>query len=63
LFVEGVSTNVAILSHKDFVLTDNETKMKIKIKASCLEEAKYEAEQSIKAYWKSVADRFVYYLN
>jgi hypothetical protein len=63
LFVNGVSENVAILRHKDFRLTDNETGKVFTIKSSNLDEAKVDAENMIKAYWKRVADRFVYYLN
>ena len=63
LFVKGVSGNVAILRHKDFLLKDNETGKTFKIKSSCLDEAKIDSENMIKAYWKHVADRFVYYLN
>ena len=40
LFLEGIGTNVAILRHKDFRLTDNTTGRNIKINAPDLNEAK-----------------------
>lgn len=54
LFINGVDTNVAILKHKDFQLHDNATGQNIKMKSSCLDEAKVDAENFLKEYWKNV---------
>lgn len=54
LFLEGIGTNVAILRHKDFRLTDNTTGRNIKINAPDLNEAKEEAKKFLKDYWNSV---------
>ena len=54
LFLEGIGTNVAILRHKDFRLTDNTTGRNIKINAPDLNEAKKESESFLKDYWNSV---------
>lgn len=54
LFIDGIGTNVAVLRHKDFQLFDNATGQKIKIKSSCLDEAKVDSENFLKEYWKNV---------
>lgn len=54
LFIEGISENVALLRHKDFQLTDCITNHKATMKSSCLEEAKVDAENYLKLYWKRV---------
>lgn len=54
LFIDGIPTNVAILRHKDFQLHDNATGNKIKMKSSCLDEAKIDAQNFLKTYWKNV---------
>ena len=55
LFIEGIGTNVAILRHKDFRLTDNTTGRNIKINAPSLDEAKVEAVTLLRdSYWKGV---------
>ena len=55
LFIEGIGTNVAILRHKDFRLTDNTTGRNIKINAPNLDEAKVEVVTFLKdSYWKGV---------
>ena len=54
LFIEGIDTNVAILRYKDFCLTDVATRNKFKMKSSCIEDAKIEAENRLKEYWKRV---------
>ena len=35
LFIDGIGTNVAVLRHKDFQLSDNATGQKTKMKSSC----------------------------
>lgn len=54
LFLEGIGTNIAILRHKDFQLHDNATGQNIKIKSSCLDEAKIDSIDFLKEYWKNV---------
>lgn len=54
LFIDGITTNVAILRHKDFQLHDNATGNKTKMKSSCLDEAKVDAQNFLKIYWKNV---------
>lgn len=54
LFLEGIGTNIAILRHKDFRLHDNATGQNIKIKSSCLDEAKIDSIDFLKEYWKNV---------
>ena len=54
LFVDGIDTNVAVLRYKDFQLTDATTGNKFKMKSSCIEEAKVDAENFLKEYWKRV---------
>ncbi len=54
LFIQGIDTNVAILRHKDFRLHDNITGQNIKMKSSCLDEAKVDATNFLKEYWKSI---------
>lgn len=54
LFLEGIGTNIAILRHKDFQLHDNTTGQNIKIKSSCLDEAKIDSIDFLKEYWKNV---------
>ena len=54
LFLEGIGTNIAILRHKDFQLHDNATGRNIKIKSSCLDEAKIDSIDFLKEYWKNV---------
>lgn len=54
LFLEGIGTNIAILRHKDFQLHDNATGQDIKIKSSCLDEAKIDSIDFLKEYWKNV---------
>ena len=54
LFVDGIDTNVAVLRYKDFQLTDASTGNKFKMKSSCIEEAKVDAENFLKEYWKRV---------
>lgn len=54
LFIDGIDTNVAILRHKDFQLHDNTTGQNVKMKSSCIEEAKVDAENFLKEYWKRV---------
>ena len=54
LFLEGIGTNIAILRHKDFQLLDNATGQNIKIKSSCLDEAKIDSIDFLKEYWKNV---------
>ena len=55
LFIDGIGTNVAVLRHKDFQLHDNATGKNIKMKSSCLDEAKIDAENFLKTYWKNVS--------
>ena len=50
LFVDGIDTNVAVLRYKDFQLTDATTGNKFKMKSSCIEEAKIDAENFLKEY-------------
>ena len=54
LFIDGIGTNVAVLRHKDFQLSDNATGQKTKMKSSCLDEAKVDAENFLKEFWKNV---------
>ena len=54
LFLEGIGTNIAILRHKDFQLHDNATGQNIKIKSSCLDEAKIDSIDFLKEYWRNV---------
>lgn len=54
LFIEGIDTNVAILRYKDFRLHDNVTGQNIKMNATWLREAKEEAEDFLKEYWKNI---------
>lgn len=54
LFLESIGTNIAILRHKDFQLHDNATGQNIKIKSSCLDEAKIDSIDFLKEYWKNV---------
>lgn len=54
LFIDGIRTNVAMLRHKDFQLSDNATGQKIKMKSNCLDEAKIDAENFLKEYWNNV---------
>ena len=54
LFIKGIDTNVAVLRYKDFQLTDATTGNKFKMKSSCIEEAKVDAENFLKEYWKRV---------
>lgn len=54
LFVDGIDTNVAVLRYKDFQLTDATTGNKFKMKSSCIEKAKVDAENFLKEYWKRV---------
>lgn len=54
LFIEGINTNVAILRYKDFQLTDAATGNKFKMKSSCIDEAKVDAENFLKEYWGRV---------
>ena len=54
LFIEGIDTNVAVLRYKDFQLTDATTGNKFKMKSSCIEEVKVDAENFLKEYWKRV---------
>lgn len=66
LFIDGVGTNVAVLRHKDFQLHDNATGQNIKIKSSCLDEAKKDSENFLKEYWiniKKEVDRNLELLN
>lgn len=53
LFINGIGTNVAILRHKDFQLHDNTTGQNIKMKSSCLDEAKIDAQNFLMEYWKN----------
>lgn len=62
LFINGIGTNVAILRHKDFQLHDNTTGQNIKMKSSCLDEAKIDAENFLKEYWKNVNKELEKYL-
>ena len=54
LFIEGIDTNVAILRYKDFRLHDNVTGQNIKMESTWLQEAKAEAENFLKEYWKNI---------
>ena len=54
LFIDGIDTNVAVLRYKDFQLTDTTTGNKFKMKSSCIEEAKVDAENFLKDYWSRV---------
>lgn len=54
LFIEGINTNVAVLRYKDFQLTDVTTGNKFKMKSSCMDEAKVDAENFLKEYWRRV---------
>ena len=54
LFVDGIDTNVAVLRYKDFQLTDATPGNKFKMKSSCIEEAKVDAENFLKEFWKNV---------
>lgn len=54
LFIDGITENVAILNQKTFQLTDAATGYKQKIKSSCLDEAKVDAENFLKLYWNNV---------
>lgn len=54
LFIEGINVNVAVLRHKDFQLHDNTTGKNIKMKSSCLDEAKVDAINFLLEYWKNV---------
>lgn len=54
LFIDGIDTNVAVLRYKDFQLTETATGNKFKMKSTCLEEAKADAENFLKEYWKRV---------
>lgn len=54
LFLEGIDTNIAVLRHKDFQLHDNATGQNIKMKSSCLDEAKVDAINFLEKYWENV---------
>lgn len=54
LFIDDISTNVAILRHKDFQLHDAATGTKIKIKADGLNNAKEESVKYLKEYWNNI---------
>lgn len=54
LFIEGISTNVAVLRYKDFQLTDSITGNKFKMKSSNIDEAKVDAENFLNDYWSRV---------
>ena len=54
LYIDGIDTNVAVLRQKDFQLTDATTGNKFKMKSSCIEEAKIDAENFLKEYLERV---------
>jgi len=54
LFINGISTNIAILRHKDFRLVDNATSIKFDTKASSLDEAKEKSEEILIKHWEDV---------
>lgn len=56
LFIEGIDANVAVLRYKDFQLTDAITGNKFKIKSSNIDEAKVDAENFLREYWKRVQE-------
>lgn len=54
LFIDGIDTNVALLRYKDFRLTEYVTGNKFQMKSSNIDEAKVDAENFLKEYWKKV---------
>lgn len=52
LFIDGIGTSVAVLRHKDFRLIDCATGNTFKMKSSNIDEAKVDAENFLKEYWK-----------
>lgn len=54
LFIEGINTSVALLTHKNFGLKDSITDSRVKIIASNLDEAKIHAEMHLEKHWKDV---------
>lgn len=53
LFISGIDTNIAILDKNSFMLSENATGKKFKIKALTLDEAKKESEKTLCDFWKS----------
>lgn len=58
LFIDGISENVAILRYKDFQLTDATTGLKVKMKSYDIDEAKVDAENFLKEFWKRVENSY-----